>query len=526
MYQYDDLLMIINNFPDPVMIVDLLGIVKFVNPASESFFALKKEELLGELFGFPLGKEKKKKITLIRPTGEKYIAEINKVEITWEEQPAYILSFRDITTREKKLMAVNQKLEATIVELEQAKEVAEIANRAKSDFLATMSHEIRTPMNGILGMAQLLKDTGLNEEQKEYFKLFTHSGNMLLNLLNDILDLSKLESDKIQLENIDFNVFELIDHTCQLLIAQANEKGLSLTYSIDSRMPKMIIGDITRLKQILFNLIGNAVKFTENGGITVKCTPSSKIKQNNHLEVLFSVQDTGIGIPDTKKHLIFDCFSQAETSITRVYGGTGLGLSIAKRLVELMNGNIWFDSKVNRGSTFYFTVNIEPIEEKKEIETNISETSDQKNNSTTFLQDDDFFNKMNPMQILLVEDMNINRKILEKFLKSDRVLIDSAENGQIAVQKYKSNTYDLVLMDLRMPVIDGYEATRLIRAFEEEKGRNSIPILAVSADTTAQEIQRSIDSGCNEHLSKPVKKESLFDSILKYYDIMKQNRGN
>jgi len=527
MYQYNDLLFIIENLPDPVIIVDLDGIVKFINPATESFLGIKKEELLGELFGFPLGNEGSKEITFFRPTGERFIAEINKVNVSWKGEKSYLLSLRDITQREQRLMNLNHELEATILELEQAKEVAEIANNIKSKFLANMSHEIRTPLNGIMGMTELLKETDLNDEQKDYLSLFSHSGKLLLKLINEILDLSKLEAEKVHLDNVMFNIFELVESTCQLLTSKAQQKGLSITYSTDSQMPTIIQGDPTRLKQILFNIVGNAIKFTSQGEIIVKSIPST-YKKHNYLEILFSVSDTGIGIPEDKKKYIFESFTQADPSINSNYGGTGLGLTISKKLIEMMGGKIWFDSKVDKGSTFYFTV-IMKIAEKKADELKPEKKSKKSNQNkenqlSIVLKQDNFFSKNKPMRILLAEDNDINRMIVEKYLKSNLIEIDYAQNGKIAVNKYKRNVYDIVLMDIRMPEMNGHEATQTIRNIEKEKGRKKIPIIAFSAGATTEEIQRNLRSGCNEHLSKPIIKEELVNTIFKYFEIIKQNQ--
>jgi CheY-like chemotaxis protein len=275
------------------------------------------------------------------------------------------------------------------------------------------------------------------------------------------------------------------------------------------------------------HIIGNAIKFSNEGEITVKLIPST-YKNNNQLEILFSVSDTGIGIPDDKKECIFESFTQADPSICTQYGGTGLGLTISKKLIELMDGKIWLDTKVNEGSTFYFTVTIKNEEEKKADDLKPARSSKKsnklkENELTIVLEQDNFFSKNKPMQILHAEDNDINCMIVQKYLKSDIIKIDNAENGKIAVQKFKNNHYDMVLMDIRMPVMSGLEATQTIRKLEKEKGSKQIPIIALSAGATAEEIHRNLSSGCNEHLNKPIIKKQLLTTILKYYKIITKN---
>jgi len=529
MNQIDDMALIIDKLPDPVIIVSLEGVILFLNPATESFFGYTKKELKGELFGFPLGKGVIKEITFLRPSGEKFIAEINKVEIIWSGEKAYLLTLRDITKREEKLMAVNNELEATIFELKKAKKIAEIANKAKSEFLANMSHEIRTPMNGIIGMTELLELTELNEEQRYYADKIIYSADILVHLIEDILNLSELDTENIQLEVIDFNIFELVQDTCKLLTTKADEKNLSLKWIIDNRIPTTIKGDEKRLKQIIFNMLGNAIKFTEQGKIMIKCS-LAEYKKHNKIKILFSVSDTGIGIQDKNINSIFCSFFQVDSSSTRVYGGTGLGLTISKNLVELMGGEIWCESKVGKGSTFYFTVNLEIVDLKKDADdlkstkNPINIKNDSENQLFSLLQQDNYFSKTRPMQILLVEDQMINSLIVKNFLKSDFINIDLADNGKIAIKKFKPNYYDLVLMDLRMPEMDGYKTTKWIRNIEKEKGLSNIPIFALSASATKKEVQKCLNSGCNEHLSKPIHKQYLYNLIYRYYEIIKQNK--
>jgi signal transduction histidine kinase/ActR/RegA family two-component response regulator len=517
MNQHDDLFLIVEKLPDPIIIVDIDGVTQFMNPAAESLLGLKSHEFIGALFGYPLG-SKNREITFVRPARNKVVCEINKVEITWKTKQAYLLSLRDITQRKQ----MHSQLELTIQELKQAKEEAEIANKIKSNFLATMSHEIRTPMNAIMGMSELLLDTKLTEEQQEYVNIFIESGGLLLNLINNILDLSKLETGHIELETIGFRMSELIQGLHQLMHVKAREKGIDLSYSFDSSLPDIVSGDLNRLLQILINLVGNAIKFTKNGKIEVNCKPVKHVN-NTSMDVLFSVSDTGIGIPEDKQKVIFHNFTQVDASTTRKYGGSGLGLAISKRLVQLMDGKIWVESNAHSGSTFFFTIRLGIVEEKQdsvpvknsETQTNNHQTQDNKM-STTRQKSESTTENLPLLRILFAEDITSNQFVIKHFFKNMPVEIDTAENGKIAFDLFKSKPYDLILMDMRMPVMSGYEATTMIRQVENELGCNKTPIIAITASATPDEIALSLDAGCDHVLTKPVSREKLFEILNKF----------
>ena len=569
-------------------------------------------------------------------------------QAVWNEQGLPVRmagSITDITekkTAEEALAKAATELAGRNVELQQARDHALAATKAKTEFLATMSHEIRTPMNAIIGMADLLQETALSQVQQEYVDRFSRAATSLLDLINDILDLSKIEAGHVELESIPFDLHDLVDKTAESMAVRANAKKIELIAFVHPEVPACVLGDPTRLRQVLVNLTGNAIKFTEQGEVALKVERAGDQSAPGSLR--FSITDTGIGIPVNKISTIFESFTQVDSSTTRKYGGTGLGLSISKRIVGLMGGDIEVESVVGLGSTFSFVLRLtdapaldasstlpsldlqghrilvvddsetnrmivrehlsrmgalviespdgaaammafdvahrrdEPIHlaildchlpdmhgmelaqairhrpdgaalplvmHTAEVRRATARRADQLNIASYVYKPISRKRLLAslaialhqaptapatqkpmpahpepsshpPLAILLVEDLEDNRDLIALFLNGMPYHLDMAENGAIGVQKFQSGTYGLVLMDIQMPVMDGYQATSTIRAWERSQGQEATPIIALTANAFKDDIEKSLAAGCTAHLTKPIKKQTLLEAILTY----------
>ncbi|SHE81482.1 Hpt sensor hybrid histidine kinase [Marinomonas polaris DSM 16579] len=439
---------------------------------------------------------------LQRYDGELIYTDMTIMSISFNDNPATIVTWRDITEKHMSQQSLGHykvKLETEIAlqtaELQTAKEAAENANQAKSEFLANMSHEIRTPMNSIIGMSSLALQTPLNDKQRSYIEKVSHSAESLLNIINDILDFSKIEARKMDIENVPFMLPSLIHKVAHVLELKIEEKGLELIIDIDAEVPQQVVGDPTRLRQILLNLGNNAVKFTQQGEIIIRAAYSKNNQDENIIH--FSVQDTGIGISKDKQNNLFQSFSQADTSTTRRFGGTGLGLAISKRLIQLMGGDIWVESEENKGSTFHFTINLQSAK-------NIP--SQYALNSHTNLS-----------QVMVVDDNDSAREVLKASVEALGLSCHTCSSGHEAIQyiaslKASSQPYPLMLIDWKMPELDGIDTCKAILA--ETRDDTTLTIIMVTAHR--QDDARKAGSGLpiSAYLTKPVTTSSLFDQII------------
>ncbi|QWR78770.1 MASE3 domain-containing protein [Candidatus Magnetomonas plexicatena] len=392
---------------------------------------------------------------------------------------------------------INRPFDLMFRDLSVSKEEALKANKAKSDFMANMSHEIRTPMNTIIGMTELAMEMSALEKQKEYLSIVKGAANSLLSIINEILDIMKIESGRLELERIDFSVKSVLEAACDMFIVIAKKKGLSLNYSISSDVPDELNGDPTRLRQILINLTGNAIKYTTEGGVDVTLSISDDQSDDEYMNLLFSVKDTGIGIAADRKDAIFERFTQADSSTTRNYGGSGLGLTISRELVHLMNGRIWMESELGVGSAFFFTVKL------KKSKTALH-TADSKQHTLPLSK--------RRFKTLIADDIEENIILLQIRLQQYGHTVIVARNGLEAVECFKRETPDLILMDIQMPVMDGLEATRQIRQLQSSEDRR-ITIIALTAGVMAEEKAAYIAKGMDAVVDKPIDIEKLLSTI-------------
>jgi PAS domain S-box-containing protein len=490
---------------DALMTTDPSGIITDVNKQMEALTGCTRDELIGAPFknyftdpdraeaAINLVLSEKKvtdfELTACARDGKKTVVSYNATTFYDRERTlqGVFAAARDVTERKR-----------VELELKQAKAVAESASLTKSDFLASMSHEIRTPMNAIMGIADLLAKTTLSAEQDKYVQIFRRAGDNLLNLINDILDLSKVEASQLELEQTGFSLIDLLDKVVEMVAMRAEEKGLTLVCEIDPVVVNTdLVGDPTRLRQVLLNLLGNAIKFTQTGEVALRITLDNDVTVPTALR--FTISDTGIGIPAEKLNRVFERFTQADTSTTRRFGGSGLGLTICKRLVELMGGHIWVESEVDVGSTFSFAVPFEIWAAATRRPSAPIGTSPE--------------TPLPPLRILLAEDSADNCTIAVAYLEGTPYTVDVAENGAIAFDMFSTGRYDLVLMDRQMPVMDGLTATRKIRMWEQANNRAPTPIIALTASALKGDREKCLAAGCTAFLTKPIRQEVLLQAI-------------
>ncbi|MDP6040685.1 MAG: ATP-binding protein, partial [Candidatus Latescibacteria bacterium] len=408
-------------------------------------------------------------------------------------------------TLEKRVELRTQELSEMNTELIVARDQALESSHAKSDFLATMSHEIRTPMNGILGMAELLIGTKLDHTQQSFLNIIDSSAKELLEILNDILDLSKIEAGKMALEIIDFSLKDCLNGIIRMMAVRAQEKGLELACHISPDVQDGLSGDPTRLRQIIVNLLSNALKFTKEGEIVLRVKQTSQIEETVSLQ--FDVSDTGIGISSEMEKKIFEAFTQADSSTARQFGGTGLGLTISSQLVQMMDGRIWVDSEIGKGSIFSFIAKFGILEtEKKESqtvgvdsETDISTGSDAR------------------LDVLVVEDNRVNQRVATLMLNKLGHSVSVANNGIEALECIEAGGYDLIFMDMQMPVMDGLETTIKVREREQKTGKH-IPIVAMTANAMQGDRERCLEAGMDDYVSKPIHRDVVIEAIKRVGD--------
>jgi PAS domain S-box-containing protein len=492
---------VVEDGSDIIFIVDFEGNIVYHNSSVKETLGYRSRALIGKnFFDYVLLEERKSFQEKFKQIQRRLYSEKIEFQFLCKDRSYRFLEFNSINLKQKEGI---QGLILDCRDITQRKRDSEqlvLLQKAKELFLANISHEIRTPINGIAGLANLLHQNLESEELASYLRAIQHSAENLKVIINDILDLSAIESGKLKLESIAFNLHDLIPPLINTFSFQIKEKKIELNYSIDPRLNIILLGDPVRLNQVLINLIGNAIKFTHNGSITVNCT--ADLVQRDTCWVRIEVTDTGVGIAPEKLENIFESFSQADASVTRRYGGTGLGLTIVKQLVELQRGKISVNSKELHGSTFrvimpYAIGKARKLKEAAQVTSSNAEHPGKN------------------MRVLLVEDNDINRLYARSILKGWQSDIETAENGLVAIEKIKNNWFDVILMDIQMPVMDGYETTQAIRNMDPPK--NKLVIIALTANATKTDVDKCLEAGMDSFLPKPFTPDDLFRKL--FYDL-------
>lgn len=501
---------ILDNSPVAITMTDDKERIVLWNKFTEELFGLKKADLhlqpISKLY--PEKEWKRIRKMNIRKLGGQHTFETHALTKKGKEIPVHV-SVNILKDEEGNVTGSVGILKDNTEELKakemmlQAKLTAEQASESKSMFLANMSHEVRTPMNAIMGMLDLTIETELNKEQKDNLHIAKDAADNLLGLINDILDLSKVEAGKITLESIEFHLPNVARSVVRSLDVLAKDKGLKVELDLDENVPNLVEGDPVRLRQVIINLTNNALKFTSKGKVVIRVRAEKSTK--TEATFLFSVIDQGIGIPEDRLESVFEIYSQAEASTTRKYGGTGLGLAICRRLTEMMGGKIWVESEVGKGSTFNFTACFKKIDATKSQ--HLTEAG-----SEMGVTAEDIEKELKDLKVLLTEDNLVNQKIAAKMLEKQGCIVTAVDNGQLALDILEKEEFDIILMDVQMPVLGGFETTKIIRDNEKVSGKH-IPIIALTGRAMEGDKKDCKEAGMDGYVSKPINRKDLFKEI-------------